>query len=962
MADKDTQYGLNMLINVGVYWERTGSATEYSDDNKLLNIDNIVSELTLNSSSVGSIKVVLDDTDDTIKTFLNSNDPHKVRCYVNLFIAPSFITLFTGFISGSSISWSEGGRTISFTAETAIEARDVGYALEPNDTMNDDEANPINFNEDAFGVAWPLVFGHVKRVPTVKIAEPISSESTTDTYLSDDDIIIKLSDDKNFSGDELWYKIANCKFQASLVSGQLEVVNDTMNSTWYTDLSIDTRVADDDENNRRVLWLVDDTADLLNKFCFTGTYYSKCYRQEGVKCWFTMPMFSVGDSQPTSITEVRGFPDSSWNDDDTFAVNYTILAGNLVTLAAGTEYSLYVFNLSTTQSGNVKEVMAYRTINNVDKLVAVPSSYYTKHLLDMPSRYTTANPDANTQCSVLRFDKPLEDRDGENWKSDVLYVSQNSDEDSDTAEVLDTLIEYYSDLSSNATSKSDLSTNLTRYPSHFALTKRGNILKIIEDIAWQARVGIKYIGSILFYIYLSKTPSPSVTIDEDSTLLKTLSISSTPSSSIITKITGKWSDNLADEPNLYIQSNNVNLHGLIEAVYDIYIYNLEDLAQYTIDYWLQRYSESFKIVSIDSAMPLLEEDVLDFVNINYTNDFVTNTICKGLIEKKTLDVSTYKLNFQILTESIVGTTSASGSLWKDVLGGSADDPTVNLSEIDYIVPLETEPENSSRIINVGGGEPNIAGYVYRGIITNRNDVNREVTVNLYGVDGVEIVSGQYSGITVKIDVDDPAYNLFFTKPLFPIGSDINITKNNNIYYWVGVGIVEPHGVLAYRAIITDTDVDTVTVNLIDRDGNVDDYISDPGYQLIVNFDFAGTITTLAEGSPEFNIDDYIWVTYHDSVWSWLGVVHIKGGVEIHVVFPVANADSGDISNISCYVDTDGVGNPVDVNVEIIGGGSLEDAIPILADGTRFYAEKVGSNYYSTTIFHGSDECVCEDPP
>lgn len=84
-------------------------------------------------------------------------------------------------------------------------------------------------------------------------------------------------------------------------------------------------------------------------------------------------------------------------------------------------------------------------------------------------------------------------------------------------------------------------------------------------------------------------------------------------------------------------------------------------------------------------------------------------------------------------------------------------------------------------------------------------------------------------------------------------------------------------------------------------------------------------------------------------------------VKIHAVFPVANASAGDTSSISCYVDIDNTGDPVNVNVEISGGGNLAAAAPLLFNGTRFYAEKSGNNYYSTTVFHAFEDCVCEEP-
>jgi len=72
----------------------------------------------------------------------------------------------------------------------------------------------------------------------------------------------------------------------------------------------------------------------------------------------------------------------------------------------------------------------------------------------------------------------------------------------------------------------------------------------------------------------------------------------------------------------------------------------------------------------------------------------------------------------------------------------------------------------------------------------------------------------------------------------------------------------------------------------------------------------------------------------------------------HVAFSSTAAPTSTI--VACYIDEDGVGDTVDVEVKIHGGGNLNNAVPLLSDGEWFYVyyDLVTTRWRNLTTFIG----------
>lgn len=159
-SELSTVKGTQPLFRLLIKWNRV-TETTYTRD-KIIELGNLTIEKSNIVGFAGGLSVTLDDTDDSIKSVINTVDIHKAPATFQLGAVGTsdYVTLFVGEINGP-LSWSEDGRQVSFTIDSKIEDREVGFSLEESRIENID-------NED-LGKPWPLCFGHVVHVPATKI-------------------------------------------------------------------------------------------------------------------------------------------------------------------------------------------------------------------------------------------------------------------------------------------------------------------------------------------------------------------------------------------------------------------------------------------------------------------------------------------------------------------------------------------------------------------------------------------------------------------------------------------------------------------------------------------------------------------------------------------------------------------------------------------------------------------------
>ena len=171
---KDTTLGTVPIILIKVDWS---TGTQYYADQdvtsvgisakaKILDFSQIASQETNGIGEVSSASVLLDDSDGTLKTIVNSvlieNTPVTIYQHFKGNAASDLTILLKGRII-SQVTWSEGERTLGFEVETYVEDNEVGYAPSEGDITN--------MHPNAVDTPWPLGFGTVLKVPAPTCAK-----------------------------------------------------------------------------------------------------------------------------------------------------------------------------------------------------------------------------------------------------------------------------------------------------------------------------------------------------------------------------------------------------------------------------------------------------------------------------------------------------------------------------------------------------------------------------------------------------------------------------------------------------------------------------------------------------------------------------------------------------------------------------------------------------------------------
>ena len=695
----DTNTGTEPYSIVKVEW---GSGTIYygDKDNDSLNVlGKILSVSALSntkkadsSGNVSSCSIELDDSDGSLKTLLNTLEIEGTACTVyqyfdELVTLDDAVTLLTGKIL-EDISWDEGQRTFSFTIESIQDDGEVGYTIE--------EGFIDNLNPDVVGDNIPLCFGSPIYVPAVQLRKiPRGTLKNEITYGVQS---FAIDDGDYFPQDEeIEIDIDHIRFTGSF-SGDVFTPTSS-NDNHYTNLTPAIRPAestDSDTDYTTLLW-VDEGIQLEGLYVIVSKYVAaaattfiminKCIKQEGTKCTFIqpwMPNYTVRDNvnavvnttehkfkieHSDTILYAAGRPRTDWAEEyiyfmdyavtkdaydgkisDVRVLRYTKTLESDWKLPSGTEVKLVssytnLFACNLVNSLQIYEVMAYREVDGIKKLVSVPSSYYTKSLSDVQGGKT---------LTTIEFDTELSYRTCEKWEPDQIYVTLKSSIGSNISDIIRWVIENNTDLSVDNTSFADVKTKVADYPANFALFTTKNAIAFCEEVAWQARCAILVSNNTVYLKYLSEVPTGDFTIDEDLVASKTLTLGHMGIDNLSTRLIGSWRPNyLPDtEDRKITYSNNEDEYGLNVSSADMYIYNDEDLAKLSLYFWGYRVSNSWRTASFDAFLQALPLNAFDTL----THDIAilsTNTI-RGDINESSHNSDTNTISLTSVLASKAG--------------------------------------------------------------------------------------------------------------------------------------------------------------------------------------------------------------------------------------------------------------------------------------------------------------------
>lgn len=693
---------------------------------KILAIDAM--DAVINVSKNGSstdLQITLDDTDGSIKAILDSVDIHKRPCFVyqwftGIDLAEKFI-VFQGLIN-SPITWREGDRTVSFTAVSQVEEREVGFSPEEGEFA----AIPKNL----IGQPWPMCFGTVLDVKGIPISEAASATLGEGTGIHDFTIpfqIRALQIQDAYLGDlaAYWFTVeaalrgigenqaADSAHQNGLAAVQAQIsVREQiieLQAALAEQLSWETtpvRILGSEEFPQGI-----STVFEINGGIFRGRIINNYLHIEDREhpeaaafCQYNGLFLGHSPPQGTQLTDCRRLPravDSGFGPDQIEGeqAGFFWADGGSQVKLYGNEPIDYVISIVP---GTVLRVMAYKAVEGSKRLVQVPDSYWS----------VRSETFGTITAVIVTLNRALSLLDGEGW-DDGIYVTFESDIGPNTVDILEYIINLYlPEYETDDTSFDYVRDKVENYPSHFALLERKNVLQVLQEITFQARCAIWLSGDTFYLRYLPEVPTAVIDIDESDIDTddgsSTFELYHTDTEELVTVYTGLWRERYSqEEPIKTILRGNVNKYGAQKREDNFYIYNIEELVVKSMTFWLIRFMNTWKRVRFRTAIHTLKAETMDGINLNFATSYIANSSVIGLIEEATFDSDSRTISYDIWTPVKAGTMESYDLAWPADIDQETIFPTIE----------EVQAGNA-------GGGPNSPGFGAHGKLqTGWIDVN-----------------------------------------------------------------------------------------------------------------------------------------------------------------------------------------------------------------------------------------------
>lgn len=648
-----TKLGIEPVNILEVQWGDSSSEfVKYADKDitniagKIISVSNLESVVKLdNQGQSQNLSVVLSDTAGDLKDIFNNNDIHGKACkfyqwFDGLPLSERFV-LYQGEIN-SPINWSEGDRTLSFEVVTKLADSEIGFSPE--------EGKFEFLPDDIVGKAWPLIFGTIQNVPATLLSEIPRTATAIDSGYEDPSIAIRLKEltaiiNNSLNVALLYLMAAGAAFLRAqefefLASGAGTVEEERFYlseagraeslGNQYQDVGnqagINAQNAVAEQTQLR-LTLAEQEADAPREIELTDGNNLP----QGSNIELQIGDLSLTGTVSGNTLTIEGIENPEFEYDGTpfgFTFNQ---AGSTVNVTSA-QPILYIVSIT---NFIVSAVKAFKRVGNNEILTTIPDDSYTIITTSM-GPYTV---------TYLKLEKPLSIVDGS--FNDELYITGTSTIGPNTADILQWLVETYTDWTVDATSFASVNTSIENYPSHFALLERKNILTALEEIAFQARCAIWLVNNVVYIKYLSEDETEVDNITEDSIDAGSINIFTSPSEDIVTKLVAQWTDDYSlASPHTITIRNNGSKYGIRERVIDFYIYNIGELVVKSSTFWLIRLSNVWKYIGFDAYIDKLALQAFDSIKFDFNVNYLANSDIVGEIERTTYNLENQTINIE----------------------------------------------------------------------------------------------------------------------------------------------------------------------------------------------------------------------------------------------------------------------------------------------------------------------------
>ena len=691
LAKLQTRLGNEPVVILEIQWFKDGGWQSYADRDitggvhgkilELSDLDDVVA-ITENNDSQ-EIQVTFDDTDGSLKDIINYTDIHMrdVRVwqwFEGLALTDKFL-LFCGKIN-SPIVWNEGEQTLSFSIVSRIEDKEFGFSPEEGQF----EYIPV----ELIGKTWPSCFGTPLDVPCVAIGQAVHGTTLAGLgILSGTGRMgsVGYPDGSGLAMQAVQYNHASACWQAwsGIDDDQADQYKEQMSTIQESMISASNSIlASMSAANAANAKILSDVLTIgtgpsqvrilggqtfprnritlnINGGLFTGNFgktvgvnddlftISSRQHPENIAAYNQSLIDQPGTPGTpgaggdfdfyTKVPYGRGWAGKNYVHDHGFIsaplcggsvpsiapIHFWADAGSAVTLS-GNEPITYIVSIVP---GTVLSVKAFKTFNGVKHLVSVPTNYY---------RTETKYYGTIAAVQVI-LNKTLSTIPAQNWADDI-YVTFESSVGPNIVDILEYIIDTYTEFAVDTTSFDAVRINLEPFPANFAVLDRKNVLTILQEIAFQARCSLRLINGIFYLTYLPVEPVSTDTITESDIEFNSISVSGTPTEDIVTKLILEWRITYAnDNLNKLILRHNIAYYGLHEETIEFYIYNQPDIIQKVGTFWLIRKANTWKYFNCRTFLHKLNIETLDCITLNFEKAYVSDNPTKAVVKKATFN-------------------------------------------------------------------------------------------------------------------------------------------------------------------------------------------------------------------------------------------------------------------------------------------------------------------------------------
>lgn len=260
------------------------------------------------------------------------------------------------------------------------------------------------------------------------------------------------------------------------------------------------------------------------------------------------------------------------------------------------------------------------------ELAQVPKAYYTTTLngaISVPKQNNSPTNPTPTQVAFLTLARPMHVLDPK-W-SDELFVTSTSQIGANTVDQIKYILDTYTDVQHDA---GDISStfdsvegDLAGTPSHWALQKSQDPIRLVRDICFQAMCAIRFELNKATLVNVAKQPSGvEVILDPTNTHFDSIETAETPIRDIATKLVGTYNEDYFTSSKEVERKHNTDIYGVRERRHDYFIYNNVTPVSNSLLFWARRFGNQWRTIKTASFSEGANLEVFDYLKTNYYFD------------------------------------------------------------------------------------------------------------------------------------------------------------------------------------------------------------------------------------------------------------------------------------------------------------------------------------------------------